>query len=89
MRGDINNRVVVNHAHEIKEFKKGFTFGDPITYIQRARKDIRNAGKNSTLEEQTDIAVAQLNEMMYEQAKNSKDIKLSDEFSRAAWDIGL
>ncbi len=80
VRGDINNRVVVNHAHEIKEFKKGFTFGDPITYIQRARKDIRNAGKNSTLEEQTDIAVAQLNEMMYEQAKNSKDIKLSDEF---------
>lgn len=83
VRGDINNRVIVNHAHEIKEFKKGFTFGDPITYIQRARKDIRSASKDDTFEEQTDIAVAQLNEMMYEQAKNSNDIKLADEFYTA------
>lgn len=80
VRGDINNKVVINHAHEIKEFNKGFTFGDPITYIQRARKDIRSEKNGGALAEQTDIAIAQLNEMMFEQSKNSKDISLADEF---------
>lgn len=81
VRADINNRVVVNHAHEIKEFKKGFIFGDPVTYVQRARNDIRSNNANiDKLERETDIAVAELNEMMFEQGKSSKDIILADEF---------
>lgn len=81
VRADINNRVTVNHAREIKEFKKGFIFGDPVTYVQRAREDIRSDEANiDEEEEKTDKAVAELNEMMFEQGKSSKDIKLADEF---------
>ena len=81
IRADINNRVVVNHAHEIKEFKKGFIFGDPVTYVQRARDDARSDSSNIDEEEaKTDKAISELNEMMFEQGKSSKDIKLAEEF---------
>lgn len=80
VRSEINNRVVVNHASQIVEFKKGFIFGNPLTYSQRAREDIATDKDNVTEEERnTDTGVANLNEMMFEQDKGAKDLKLADD----------
>ena len=80
VRSEINNRVVVNHASKIVEFKKGFIFGNPLTYSQRAREDIATDKDNITEEERnTDTGVANLNEMMFEQDKGAKDLKLADD----------
>lgn len=80
VRADINNRVVVNLAHEIKEFKLGFIFGDPVTYVQRGIEDIRSGLNIDPNGEIADRGIAQLNEMMFEQGKASKDIQLANEF---------
>lgn len=83
VRADINNKVVVNHAHEINEFKKGFIFGNPITYSQRAKENINTEASTAEEEErETDKGVAELNEMMFEQRKGAKDLKLADEFCK-------
>ena len=44
VRPEINERIVDNMASEILEFKLGYEFGSPITYVQRARKDMKSAG---------------------------------------------
>lgn len=83
VRGDINNKVAVNHAHEITEFKKGFIFGNPITYSQRAKENINTIQANVEKEERTtDKGVSELNEMMFEQCKGAKDLKLADNFCK-------
>ena len=38
-RSDIDNHCVDNLANEITEFKTGFIWGNPITFIQRGNKD--------------------------------------------------
>ena len=75
VRSDINNKVVINHAHEFKEFKKGFIYAQPITYVQRAKKDI--ADRDELID---DGAIAELNEMCHEQGKTSIDLEIADEF---------
>ena len=80
VRADINNRVVVNLAHEIKEFKLGFIFGDPVTYVQRGIEDTRSGLNIDPDGRMADQGIAQLNEMMFEQGKASKDIQLANEF---------
>ena len=42
IRPEINEKVVDNMASEILEFKLGYEFGSPISYVQRARKDIKS-----------------------------------------------
>lgn len=80
VRSEINNKVTVNHASQIVDFKKGFIFGNPLTYSQRAREDISSDKDNITEEERnTDNGVASLNEMMFEQDKGAKDLKLADD----------
>lgn len=80
IRGDINNKTVVNHAHEIKEFKKGFLFGEPISCVQRAKNDVQSMqGQTEEQESNTDNGVAELNQLYYEQNKSAKDLKLADE----------
>lgn len=84
VRSDINNKVVVNRAHQINEFKKGFIFGNPITYSQRAKENINTT--LNTIEDneiQTDKGVSELNQMMFEQGKGAKDLKLADEFCKS------
>ena len=68
IRPEINYKVVENHAAEITTFKVGYVFGDPITYVQRATKDI--IGEDSTKD---DKKIAILNEMMFEEGKAAQD----------------
>ena len=42
IRPEINEKIVDNMASEILEFKLGYEFGSPISYVQRARKDIKS-----------------------------------------------
>lgn len=41
VRPEINNKIVENHAYEIVEFKTGYCFGSPVTYVARAKNDDR------------------------------------------------
>lgn len=43
VRPEINNKIVENHAYEIVEFKTGYCFGSPITYVSRS--DIEDSDK--------------------------------------------
>jgi SPP1 family phage portal protein len=81
VRADINNKTVVNYATMIKEFKKNFIFGNPVTYAQRAADDIAQTQPvNGEIDHRTDKGVASLNEMAFEQSKGAKDLELAEEF---------
>lgn len=75
VRPEINNKIVENHAHEIVNFKVGYVFGQPISYVQRANKDLSNT------ESSGDNVVDALNEMMFEEGKYYKDQELARTFS--------
>jgi len=86
IRSEINEKIVDNMASEILEFKLGYEFGSPITYVQRARNDIKS--KNALLRffqklftskesQAEDMRVAALNEMMTEECKAAKDLQLA------------
>lgn len=86
IRPEINEKIVDNMASEILEFKLGYEFGSPISYVQRARKDIKSRNalfsffkKLFTSEEskKEDLRVAALNEMMVEECKAAKDLMLA------------
>ena len=40
IRKDINIEVVDNIANQVTEFKLGYNWGNPITYVQRGNRDI-------------------------------------------------
>lgn len=65
VRADINHKVVENNAFQIIEFKKGFVFGEPIQYVQRA----------DVTEEELEL----LNEFFYENGKQTKDTDLAED----------
>lgn len=86
IRSEINEKIVDNMASEILEFKLGYEFGSPITYVQRARKDIKS--KNALIQfvknlfsseesQKEDMRVSALNEMMVEESKAAKDLQLA------------
>lgn len=75
VRPEINNTVVENHAHEIVNFKVGYVFGQLISYVQRANKDISNTESNG------DKVVDAVNEMLFEEGKYYKDQELARTFS--------
>jgi len=86
IRSEINEKIVDNMASEILGFKLGYEFGSPITYVQRARKDIKSQkalfrfiSKLFTSKEtqKEDMRVSALNEMMVEECKAAKDIHLA------------
>nr|DAH68861.1 MAG TPA: Portal [Caudoviricetes sp.] len=86
IRPEINEKVVDNMATEILEFKLGYEFGSPITYVQRARKDIKSRLAlfsfikgilTSDESKKEDCRVAALNEMMVEECKAAKDLMLA------------
>ena len=72
-RSDVNYKINENHASEIKTFKVGYVFSDPITFVQRATADNNESDKD-------DGRVARLNEMMFEQGKAAKDKQLAEDF---------
>lgn len=75
VRPEINNKIVENHAHEIVNFKVGYVFGQPVSYVQRANKD------SSNTESSGDSIVNVLNEMMFEEGKYYKDQELARTFT--------
>lgn len=86
IRPEVNERIVDNMASEILGFKLGYEFGSPVTYVQRARKDIKSKNallrflnKLFTSEEsrKEDMRVSALNEMMVEEGKTAKDLQLA------------
>lgn len=68
VRPDINNKVLVNHAYEIVEFKKSYVFGDPVQYVQKGEKD------NNIINPE----IALLNKFMESEDKSSKDKELAE-----------
>lgn len=68
VRDDINIEVSDNIADQIVEFKLGYNYGNPITYVQRGNKDIANSSPDSD-----DDAISQLNEMNDEECSYAKD----------------
>lgn len=86
IRPEINEKIVDNMASEILEFKLGYKFGSPISYVQRARKDIKSRNAlfsffkklfTSDESKKEDLRVSAINEMMVEECKAAKDLQLA------------
>lgn len=74
VREDICNKIVENHAYEFTEFKKGYTFGEPVQYIQYSK----TYSDGTPSEENQSIAA--LNELMRLENKTGKDVELAEWF---------
>lgn len=72
IRPEIDIQVVCNIANEITEFKLGYQWGNPITYIQRGNHDLH---KNDA--EKDDKAISELNEMLEDEFSSAKDQELA------------
>lgn len=72
VRPEINNKVVINHAAEITNFKTGFTFGEPVQYVYRGKDTLDDANNRAD-----DESLAALNKLMYKLGKSSKDRELA------------
>lgn len=68
VREEINNKVVVNHAEEIVDFKNGFFYTQPVFYVSRKEG------------EETSNKVDKLNEYLYRSGKQTADNKMVDWF---------
>lgn len=75
VRPEINIHANANYAKEIVDFKLGFEYGSPYTFVQRAKDDISKADP-----QQDDKRIAILNEMLYEQGKPAKDLECERDF---------
>lgn len=90
IRPEINERVVINIASRIKNFKVGYEYSNPVTYIKagevkalksKLAKIIKKIFKNQKDENiSDDERINALNEMLREQSKSSKDVLLADSF---------
>lgn len=86
IREEINERVVVNDASRIKNFKVGYEFSNPITYVKSGEVKALSGKRNKILdrifgrdkEVEDSKRIMALNEMLREQSKPSKDIALAD-----------
>lgn len=68
VREEINNKIVVNHAEEIVDFKNGYFCTQPIFYVSRREgSEVTNK-------------VDKLNEYLYRSGKQTADNKLVDWF---------
>ena len=72
VRPEINNKVVINHAAEITNFKTGFTFGEPVQYVYRGKDTLDDANNRAD-----DESLAALNKLMYKMGKSSRDRELA------------
>ena len=68
VRKEINIEVADNLANQIVEFKLGYNYGNPITFVQRGSRDISGNPPDSD-----DNAISQLNEMNDSEASYAKD----------------
>ena len=72
IREDINIEVVDNIANQVTEFKLGYNWGNPITYVQRGNRDL-----NGNSPETDDDAISILNEMNDAEAAFAKDQEMA------------
>lgn len=72
VRPEINIKVAENNAAKITDFKIAYEFGNPITYIQRAKRQLPESDADKD-----DIRITTLNEMLLEESKASKDVALA------------
>ena len=79
VRPEINEKLVINQASRILTTHVGYSFGNPITYVQRGKveDDVR---KPETTSDEDNKYIAMLNKMMAEQGKAKKDIELANDF---------
>ena len=68
IRGDINHRILENHAKEIIDFKVGYECGSPIALVHR--------NKQNGDEKTDDSNITKLNEMLFGERIASKDRSL-------------
>ncbi len=88
IREEINERVVINTANRIKNFKVGYEFSNPITYVQAGEVQALKGKLQKILSKifkkdesiKDDYRITALNEMLREQSKSSKDVMLADSF---------
>ena len=76
VRKDHNAKVVENNASKIVDFHKAYCFSQPITLVQRAKREV---GKPEQAGEEDDLKISLLNKMMVEQGKPGKDIELAED----------
>lgn len=72
IREEINEKISENNAAKITDFKVSYEFGSPITYVQRAKKNVPESDSDKD-----DIRITALNEMLFEESKASKDVELA------------
>lgn len=72
IRNDINIEVADNIANQVTEFKLGYNWGNPITYVQRGNRDM-----NGNEPDSDDDAVSILNEMNDAESAFAKDQELA------------
>ena len=71
IRSEINYKVCANYARQIVDFKTGYVYGSPYSYVQRAKNEA-----DKSLPAEDDIRIARLNEMFYEQNKPTVDTEV-------------
>lgn len=72
----INNKIVVNLANQIITFKTSEFAGEPIQYVSRG-SSAGDKPENEDGDNAVTIKVAQINDMMISEEKQSKDFKLA------------
>lgn len=75
IRPEINEKIAENNASKIVDVHLGYDFANPITLVQRERKEIDKDEKDNKVEDGT---VAQLNKMFADQDKASKDLEMGN-----------
>lgn len=73
IRPEINEKIVVNVANRIKNFKVGYEFSNPISYVQTIQNDGTDPKKD-------DERINALNDLMKQLNKASLDVELADSF---------
>ena len=68
VRPEINNKVLINHAFEIVEFKKAYVYGEPVQYVQKGEKD----------NEKINPEISLMNKFMESEDKSSLDKELAE-----------
>lgn len=75
IRPEINIKVAENNAAKIVDTHLGYDFANPITFVQRERKEIEKDKEDSLIEDGT---IAQLNKMFSDQDKMTKDLDMGN-----------
>ena len=79
IRSDINEKLVINKASQIVDIHVGYSFGNPVTFVQRGKVEDDDR-KPKTTEKEDNNYIAMLNKMMAEQDKAKKDVELARDY---------